>query len=63
MRPPRTAKASPVVEPPTTHAVVKVRMLRGPRPGLSTIQAELNVQVDPDTETAAAVPKANQTHN
>lgn len=57
-----TARARPVVEPPTTHAAPKVRMLTVPRPGSSTIQAELNVQVDPDTAMAAVVPMVNQTH-
>ena len=33
-----------------------------PRSGLSTIQAELKVQVDPDTDNATATPAAIHAH-
>ena len=44
--------------PPNTQAPANTKTLNQPRSGLSTIQAELKVQVDPDTDTATAAPTA-----
>ena len=51
------------MQPPTTQALAKAKTLNQPLLGLSTIQAELYVQVDPDTETAAAAPNAIHTQD
>ena len=55
--------ASPVRYPPTTDGIAKAKTLNHPRWGLSTIQTDLYVQVDPDTPTAAATPTAIHTHS